>query len=260
MIVYLDLIFFMNFFYDFLLLLSVSIILKRNVKIWRHLISSLIGGLSIFLLFININDTILFLLKIIVSIIMVLISFKYVSFRYTLNNILYLYMVSTILAGFLYLLNSTFSLDHKGIIFFTNGYSINYICLLIISPIILYFYIKLTKNLKDKYNNYYKITIAFDENIESVAFFDNGNNLKDPISLKPVIIVSNNLFKKLHHNKNPVYVKYQTIGEDGLMECYKPKFVIINNKKIYNCLIGKSNKNFADGVGVLLNNAYKEIL
>ena len=145
MTIYLDLIFFLNFFYDFLLLLTVSLILKRKRRITWHLLSALIGTLSIFLLFIKINTIILFILKVIISIIMCLISFKYVSITYTLNNLAYLYMCSIILAGFLYFLNIQMSFDHQGLIFIFKGISPNYVLLLIISPIILTFYYISTK-------------------------------------------------------------------------------------------------------------------
>ena len=61
MIIYLDLIFFINFAYDFLLLLTVAMTLKRKVKIIRIIIASLIGAFSIFLLFLNINEIIAFI-------------------------------------------------------------------------------------------------------------------------------------------------------------------------------------------------------
>ena len=46
MIVYLDLIFFMNFFYDLLLLMTVSVVLKRNRKVVYHIISAVFGASS----------------------------------------------------------------------------------------------------------------------------------------------------------------------------------------------------------------------
>ena len=68
--IYLDLVFFINFVFDFLLLLTVNIILKRNISIFRILIGSIIGGISIFLLFIKLNSITLFLFKLIISILM----------------------------------------------------------------------------------------------------------------------------------------------------------------------------------------------
>ena len=88
MTVYIDLVCIINFIYDFLILLTVSFTLKRNRKIYYYILSSLIGVLSIFLLFLKINNVILFLLKILISIIMVIVAFGYKSIKYTISNII----------------------------------------------------------------------------------------------------------------------------------------------------------------------------
>ena len=64
--IYLDLLFFLNFGFDFILLLVVSIILRRNVSLTRIVLGGLIGGLSIFILFLKINSFELFILKILI--------------------------------------------------------------------------------------------------------------------------------------------------------------------------------------------------
>ena len=107
--IYLDLVMILNFFIDFILLLSVSLILKRNIRLNRIMMGAFFGGISILFLFFNINSIVLFLFKILISIIMTIITFKYVNLKYTLINILYLYMSSIILGGFLYFLNLEFS-------------------------------------------------------------------------------------------------------------------------------------------------------
>ena len=89
--IYIDFVMILNFIIDFILLLSVKIILKRNTSINRILLGSFFGGLSILFLFFNINSFILFLFKLFISIVMVIISFKFINIKYTLINILYLY-------------------------------------------------------------------------------------------------------------------------------------------------------------------------
>lgn len=258
MTIYLDLIFLLNFFYDFLILLTVGIILKRKQKLYRYFLGALIGALSIFLLFIDISEIIIFFLKIIISILMIVITFKYITFRYSLNNFIYLYMVSIILAGFLYFLNITFSYEHIGFIFILKKISVNYLLLLIIAPIILLAYIKMN-NYKKDINLYYRIEIFFgNEKIETYAFFDSGNNLIDPVTKKSIIIVHKKLLDKIYNIRSPMYVKYNTINSEGLMECFKPSYIVVNNHKIYNYLIGTTDYKFKDGVYVLLNNKLRE--
>ena len=248
MTVYIDLVSIINFIYDFLILLTVSFTLKRNRKIYYYILSSLIGVLSIFLLFLKINNIVLFLLKILISVIMVIVAFGYKSIKYTISNIIYFYMTSIILAGFLYLIRGN-----------SSNFNLNYIVLLIIGPIILFIYYKSNKKLKNTYSDYYKIKIVFD-NIEYnlVSFYDNGNNLKDPISRKSIIIVGNNRLEKIYNIRSPVYVPVITVKGTHLMKCFKPSYIILNDKKIYNYLIGESSIKFSDGVECLLNKSLKE--
>ena len=88
--IYLDIIMLLNFAIDFILLLTVSLILKRNIKITRIMLGAFIGGISILFLFFNINSIILFLFKLIISVIMILITFGFKTIKYTLVNLLYL--------------------------------------------------------------------------------------------------------------------------------------------------------------------------
>lgn len=248
MTVYIDLVCIINFIYDFLIILTVSFTLKRNRKIYYYILSSLIGVLSIFLLFLKINNIVLFLLKILISIIMVIVAFGYKSIKYTISNIIYFYMTSIILAGFLYLIKEN-----------NSNFNLNYIVLLIIGPIILFIYYKSNKKLKNTYSDYYKIKIVFDKiEYNLVSFYDNGNNLKDPVSRKSIIIVGNNRLEKIYNIRSPVYVPVITVKGTHLMKCFKPSYIILNDKKIYNYLIGESSIKFSDGVECLLNKSLKE--
>ena len=108
--IYLDLVILINFCYDLLLLMSVSVILKRQAKLYRLIIASLLGTISIVMLFLPINKIVLFLLKILFSVGMIIISFGFKSIKSFINNMIYLYMCSVILGGFLYFLNIEFKI------------------------------------------------------------------------------------------------------------------------------------------------------
>ena len=123
--IYIDLILFINFGLDFLLLLSVAIVLKRIIKIHKLMIAAFIGSLSVLLLFIKINTIQLFLIKFITSILMLLISFNYKSIKYFCKNLLFLYINSIVLGGFIYFINTQFSYKNNGLVFYNNGLSIN---------------------------------------------------------------------------------------------------------------------------------------
>lgn len=222
--IYLDLVLILNFIFDFLLILSVSIILRRNVKITRIMLGAFVGGLSILALFFKINSFTLFLFKFFISVLMVLISFGFKNIRYTIKNIVFLYLSSMILGGFLYFLNIEFSYKHEGLVFFHNGLSINVIFLIIFSPIIIYIYVKESKKLKVNYSNYYKVNLYIkNKKLELNAYLDTGNNLSDPYKKRPIILVDK---RKLLFDINEfkmVLVPYESLNNKGLLKCIKPQ-------------------------------------
>lgn len=250
--IYLDLVMILNFFIDFILLLSVSLILKRNIKLNRIMIGAFFGGISILFLFFNINNLILFLFKIFISIIMTIITFKYVNLKYTLINILYLYMSSIILGGFLYFLNLEFSYKHVGIIFFNNGLSINFIFLIITSPIILYIYIKQTKKLRYNYSNYYNIIITKDsKDYKYTGYMDSGNVLIDSLTKKSVILIDKR--KILFNISEFRLIPYTSVSGVNMIQVVKIDKLIFNNKEYKNVLLGIMDKISLDGVDIILN-------
>lgn len=244
--------------FDFLLLLTVKIVLKKKVKCYRILLASFFGAFSIFFLFLKLNSITLFLLKVIISLIMIIISFGITSINEFIKNTLYLYFVSIILGGFLYYLNLEFSYDNIGLIFINNGFSINFILLLILSPIILYLYIKQDKNLKIINNYYYQADIYYKNFKKSYnAYLDTGNKLYDPYFKKPIILLYDKNFPKI---ENPIYVPYKTLDHTGLLECVRVDKIILDNEKtIKKPFVALSkDKLKMDDVQVLLHKDYLE--
>ena len=250
MIIYIDLIIILNFFIDFLLLIGTDILLKRNISFKRIILGSLLGSLSTLLLF-YINDNItLIIYKLLISILMVIITFKYESFNYFKDNLLWLYILSIILGGGMYLLSDSITLSNKGLIFTDNGFKINIILLIILTPFIIYKYIKQNKKYFITYSNYYNIVIYYkDEVINATGFLDTGNNLKDPFFNRPIILVDKNLINK---KINTFLIPYNTVNSHSLLEVFKPSKIIINNKIIKNVLIGITSVN-VNGVKIILN-------
>ena len=252
--IYLDIVLLINFGFDFLLLLSVSLILRRNASIYKLLIGSFIGSISILTLFMKINSIQLFFIKLIISIIMCVSTFNYKTLKYTIKNIIFLYISSIVLGGALYLLNIELSYKNQGIIFYKNKLSINFIILIITTPIILYIYIKECKNLKTNYSNYHKVEMKINnETIKCNGFIDTGNKLKDPYKKRPIILMNNNYLEKKDINK--IIVPAHTIIGTKLIECIKINNLKIDNNEIKKeVLLGFIDKKIRiDGIDCLLN-------
>ena len=238
--IYIDLFFLFNTIMDFMIILGTSIILKRNSNLIRIIISSLIGGISSVLLFNNINKI---LIEVISIIIMVLISFEYKGVKYVLRNIFYMYLLSTLIGGIIYLFNVKVS----------NNIFINYFIIIVISSLVLILYIKESRKIKNIYNNYYKVDIYFKDKskISVVGFVDTGNNLYDPYKKRPIILLSNKYIRE----DNYILVPYYTMSGEGLLKCIKPDIIFIDGIGYKeNVLIGFSDSpKLIDGVDVILH-------
>ena len=256
MTLYIDLIFLLNIWFDFLLLLSVSILLKRNIKFKRIILGSFVGGLTFFILFIKFNNITLFLFKILVSILMTIITFSYKNLKYTLTNLGYFYLTSIILGGGMYLVSDTLSFNSNGLIFYYNGLEMNYIVLIIISPIIIFFYIKNTLKLKNNYSNYYKVDIIYKNKLYHLnGYLDTGNHLKDTYKHRNIILVNLDINYNL---EEVIYTPYNTLNHNGIIKCLKPDKIYVNKVLFNNYLIGLSNEKFKiDGIDCILHSSMK---
>jgi len=200
----------------------------------------LVGGVMSLFLFTSVNKIVI---EVITVIVMVLIAFKYVDIRYTFKNIFYMYILSVLLGGLLYLFN----------VRVTSNALVSYIVIIIISLEVMILYVKEIKKMKNIYNNYYDIDIIFKDGykLSLIGFVDTGNNLYDPYKKRPIILVSS----KYKREDNYILVPYYTAGGDGLLKCVKPSFVYIDGKRYRgSLLVGFSDSSkLLDGVDVILH-------
>ena len=255
--VYVDLILILNFIIDFLILITISIILRRNAKLKRILLSTLVGTLSILVLFFNMNNFVLLIFKLALSILLVLIAFGYKDIKYFFNNILYFYTTSILLGGFLYYLNIQIGYKKIGLTFINNNIKLNFFVIVIFSPFILYIYIRQIKELKLFYSNRKKVNVYLDNDkvIELNGYVDTGNTLIEPYSGKYVIIAHNKKIDDYSKINNYILVPYKTLNHEGIIKCIIPKCVYIDGIGLqYNVVIGISTSKIKmDGIDCLLN-------
>ena len=243
--IYLDLLILLNIGLDFILLMSISVILKRNINIKRLILGSLFGGLTIVLLFIKINSLTATIFKIILGLFMVIITFGYRNLKYTLNNFYYLIVNSIIIGGGLYLIKD-------------YGYY-NYIVLIMGFIVLMFIYLKQFKKYKENYSNYAKVDIYINNKQYKLnGYLDTGNKLYDQYKHRPVILISKKIpFKE----EELIYVACSTVNNVSLIKCLKPDKIVINNKVYNNYLIGFSpNKFRIDGVDCILHSKLKGAL
>jgi len=234
--IYIEEVFILNFLLDFMILYGTKRILKRNNKLIRIVISSIIGSFTTFILFININSFILFLLKIIISIILIIIAF---GFRNIIKNISYFYILSIIIGGSSYLLNIN-----------------NHLLLIIFSFIVIFMVFKELITYRNIFSNKYLVKVLYKGKIyELEGFIDTGNRLRDYISKNYIILTNLNI-----KTNKLLYVPFKALNSSGIIPCIKPDKVIINNKEFNNFLIGLAKDKFNLDENCILPNILKEEL
>ena len=234
--IYIEEVFILNFLLDFMILYGTKRILKRNNKLIRIVVSSIIGSFTTFILFININSFILFLLKIIISVILIMIAF---GFRNIIKNISYFYILSIIIGGSSYLLDIN-----------------NHLLLIIFSFIVIFMVFKELITYRNIFSNKYLVKVLYNGKIyELEGFIDTGNRLRDYISKNYIILTNLNI-----KTNKLLYVPFKALNSSGIIPCIKPDKVIINNKEFNNFLIGLAKDKFNLDENCILPNILKEEL
>lgn len=239
---YIELIFIVNFLLDYMILYGTKRLLNRKNKNKRLLLGSILGSSTTIFLFINITNIKLIIIKIFISILMNLTSF---GKKEVLKNTFYFYLISITLAGSIYLLDLTKIKDFY------------FIILIVITPIIIKTFITEWNNYKLIEKNKYDVKIYYKhKEYNLTGFIDSGNRLSSPINNKPIILVN----LEIKPNKI-IYVPYNTIDSSGIITCFKPDKIIIEEQEINNCLIGLvKDKIKMKNINCILPNKIKEII
>ena len=249
--IYLDVIFVINFVFDFLLLMCVHLVQKRKVCWNRILLGSLLASFSVFLLFIKINSLELFVLKFLISVMMIFVTFGRLSFW---KNMLYLYFSSIVLGGFLYFINMQVSYKNDGLVFFYNGFSMNIVLLVILSPIILYCYYKQSRYFQETLSNIHTVEVFFKNKCYSYrAYLDTGNKLYDPYKHREVILLyDTQMYEEMDEF---LIVPFETVSGNGFLKGMVVSQIVVDSKHIFkNVVIGVSKDSFSlDGAEMILH-------
>lgn len=245
--VYVDLLVIQDLIYNYVILLGVSLLLTRITNLRKIFLSSVIGTIPLIFLFLNISNSLNFLISFIFSLIMSLITFSYKDIIYTIKNVIYMYLISIFIAGGINLININFLPK-------IDSYLLNVVILIIIAPIITFIYIKSINDFKNNYSNYYKVDIylSVTKKIEVTAFLDTGNKLIDPYKHRPIILVNKSLIDT--SDKKILLVPYNTVNTNDLLKCIIPEKIFIHNIGYKtNFLIGLMDEINIDGVECILN-------
>ncbi|MBU5210979.1 sigma-E processing peptidase SpoIIGA [Heyndrickxia sp. FSL K6-6286] len=206
MVVYMDVIWLLNFIVDVMLLWITAIIMKRPISKWKLLLGGLIGSLLIVM---SLTPLSAYagnpFIKLLFSFVMVFTVFGYKRFKYFISNVLTFYFVTFLTGGILigvhYFIQFDFQLQSSVLLASVRGFGdpISWLFILFGIPIAWYFS-------KKRIETFEITTIQFDQlvdvmveingvSIQVKGLIDSGNQLYDPLSRQPVMIISTQSFR-----------------------------------------------------------------
>ncbi len=279
MTIYIDIILLENLCMNYIILFATAYIMKIKISHIRIIASSAIGAVYSIMLYMQILPIYSnIFMKIVLSIVMVYISYKPKSVKAMLKQLTIFYLISFAFGGcafaLLYFVKPQEILMKNGV--YIGTYPLK-IALLggIVGFVITYVAFKIIKNKTSKKDIIYQLKITINEKTTNVkALLDTGNMLRDPITLMPVIVVEkqelyNFLPEEILNNIDQIIggdnsklieenikymskfriIPYNSIGkQNGLMLGFKAdqvKIVIEEEEKVVkNVIIGIFNQSF----------------
>lgn len=278
MTIYLDVVLVENLIMNYIILYATGIILKINIKHIRLIIASLLGAIYSIIAYMSVLEIYSsIILKIILSVIIVYISYNPQNVKQLWKHILIFYMTSFVFGGAAFALIYIVKPQE---IFMKNGLFLGTYPLktILLGAIIAFFVIitsfKIVKSKISKKDMFCIVKVKINnKEIETKVMIDTGNLLKEPISNTPVIVLEHTLLydcipKEILNNLEnilggefssvPEEIKNQYISklkvipfsslgkQNGMLMGIKPEYIIIKNedneKKISNVIIGIYNK------------------
>ena len=198
MTVYIDEIFLENFILNFIILYATGLISKSKISFLKMTLGSVLGSICTVIYYVLQSQTYInIIIKIILSIVMIYISFTPKNYKEMLKLTVFFYLTSFVFGGaafsVIYMVNTGKISIQNGILI--GSYTIKTILIgIIIAFIIIVLAFKFIKSKFTKKDLLCNIIIKINEKkIETIGLVDTGNMLKEPITNIPVVVVEHNL-------------------------------------------------------------------
>ena len=231
MVVFLDLLILINLIVNFFLLYITGRTLKLVINFKRIFLGAFIGSIyTITLIYpcLSIFSTVYF--KLVVAVVLVYISFGNKGIITDFKILCVFILYSMILAGIcMFIQYNRYSYVNSAMI--TNFpyqwlFISLMICYITIDRLVIYI-----KDRKDLFTLVYEVDIIFKDKEKKVkAFLDTGNELREPATNLPVVIVEKSVFDSVNLEEfGKFYIPYRVInGSSGKLLGFKPDIIKIN--------------------------------
>lgn len=226
------------------MLLAVKTISRMDTTRTRILLGSIVGGVSSLLLFLENLGIIMTLLKVALAVIMSMITFGIKPVKRLIKATFWLFAICFVFGGIMFAIYMFTEIDimlySNGIIYFDIDITFLVICS-VIAYVVITLISKLTDKKAPKSKEYY-IKIQTDiKTISCQSLMDTGNNLREPFSNYPVIMMDKTIFSDLFDaNDKMRLIPVSTVSGETLLKAYRPKSIEIGDYKTDKVYIAES--------------------
>ncbi|WP_343008780.1 sigma-E processing peptidase SpoIIGA [Clostridium celatum] len=232
--VYLDIFIFENFIINiFLLLLTFKIQrIKYNIKLLY--LSSLLGALYALVIFYNVMILTSILAKLVVAIVMIYIAIDNRKITNIIKSTFIFFMIAFMLGGmcFSFVVMQNTYLVGQDFVIENNSFKEVALALIIVFICIT----RIIDSIKERAiikNFIYDIYIREGNNtLQIKGFLDTGNELREPVTNLPCILIEKNYFDQFNiQDKDKYTIRYKTISKDGAVQGFKGESIKIRNEE-----------------------------
>ena len=254
-VVYIDVLFVLNLFVNYLILLATAKLMRFKSSRWRLLGGAALGGIYALLIFTPVIHIVYTLAaKLLFSLSIVLTSFKNLNLKQTAKAMGCFYGVNFAFAGAMFALWMTVKpkgmVVHNGIVYFDIS-----IITLVITAIAIFFLLSFIGKMSKRHvpdTHKYQLTISMDgQEIRTDALMDTGNSLTDAFSDTPVIVAEYQTLQPLFpahlelffqgKENSLVYqmdrewsrrirlIPFSSMGGEGLLPAFRPDKITIQS-------------------------------
>ena len=266
-VIYADVLFLINVYITYALLMLTSLFLGLTPSRVRMLFAAVAGGVSSFIIFIpELSNALSGLIRLVLCQCFCIIAFSFGSIRQLVRQSAVFLGVNFLLAGLMfalwYFVSPSAVYYNTGVIYF----DIDTLSLVIITAVC-YFAVKLfcaVVSLRTPKNILYDVCVyIFDDAFCLRGFLDTGNNLKDPFTSSDVIVVSRDALEKYFpKNKiineiiesSPLKIRYlpcNTVSGSKLLPVFRADMVrikgISTDFKVKGVMIAVSDEKIKNG-------------
>lgn len=234
MVVYVDVLLFINAVINYAVLATADRLLKRDVRLYRLLLGSFIGALFSLAIFLDPDSRILlFLLKVVSSAVLTLIAFGWKSGKEYLRAAAVTVAASLLYCGLFILFYQIFKPPNMLIVNDVVYLQVNPLMLLGLTALIYLVLLLLSRLLRERIKSTV-VSLSFtvdDREYACVGKIDTGCSLVEPFSSAPVIIADKNVLtidERLPHRIIP----YTAVGGSSFLSAVRAGKVEIDRKSI----------------------------